>query len=235
MAWKGLHWTTKGLLLLNKCVSSGDFRITRVELGSGKYTGALEDSQGCVEPATTFGSDELYIYRTDNITTVEVHLSNEHLKQGFYYREHAIYASDGQTECCFLYDNAGNDAEYINDANGAATRNIEDRISFSFMVSEKASVNVSYAITESMVRALSVHLEAQDFSRQDDGYFVQLNHSFITPHTAILSCVWDAQTSKNQTSVIDWETVEGALILRMDEAPAGALNGMMLFEEATQA
>lgn len=144
MAWTGLHKTHAGIELINQCMTSGDLTITRVEIGSGSYTGDYADSAGCVEPVLEFTGDDLRITRNGDITSIEVSLSSEEIAEGFYYREHAVYASDGSVEACLLYDNSGADADYISGSSGAAILDVEDRVCFEVTISAEASVNVIY-------------------------------------------------------------------------------------------
>ena len=144
MAWKGLHKTHAGIALINQCMTSGDLMITRVEIGSGSYAGDLAYSTGCVNPVLVFSGDNLRVTRKGDTTSIEVSITNAGLAEAFYYREHAIYATDGQTEVCLLYDNAGADADLYNDSSTTFIRDIDDRVCFEVTISAEASVNVSY-------------------------------------------------------------------------------------------
>ena len=112
MAWSGFHITKSGRDLLNRCLTTGAFRFVKVVLGDGAYTGSWDD-YAPVSPKMTFEGEDMRVYRSGDSTRVEISLTSDGNTTGWYYREYALFATDGSDTVVFACDTCGGDGEYI--------------------------------------------------------------------------------------------------------------------------
>lgn len=141
MAWSGFHITKSGRDLLNRCLTTGAFRFVKVVLGDGAYTGSWDD-YAPVSPKMTFQGEDMRVYRSGDSTRVEISLTSDGSTAGWYYREYALFATDGSDTVVFACDTCGGDGEYIDPSKPSVL--LDDRLCWEFVISADASVNVTY-------------------------------------------------------------------------------------------
>lgn len=113
MAFKD-YLTVDGERLLALAASGTKITFTRMVMGSGYLPeGTYERNiSEVINPEKELDLQAVRI--NDNSTVlIQFYFSNEKLEQGFYYREKAIYATDGKKEVLAVYGNAKDKAEYI--------------------------------------------------------------------------------------------------------------------------
>lgn len=142
MAFSKYVITSAGRNLLLSCMASGDFRIEKLVLGSGRYTGLLTEIQDVVAPEAEFSGKALSaVYRNGQLE-VTARLTNEQLEAGFAWREYGVYATDGEKTVLYCYDNAGEEPVPITAASTGA--GISNTIKVILKVDSAATVNVSF-------------------------------------------------------------------------------------------
>lgn len=142
MAFSKYVITNAGRDLLLSCMANGDFRIEKLVLGSGRYSGIMTEIQDVVEPVRSFSEKELTVSRRGNQLEVRCRLSNEQLEQGFEWREYGLYATDGTKTVLYCYDNAGEDPVPITAASTGA--GISNTIKLILGIDAAATVNVNF-------------------------------------------------------------------------------------------
>lgn len=142
MAFSKYVITTAGRNLLLSCMESGDFRIEKLVLGSGRYSGILTEIQEVVEPALEFSGSALVVSQRDKQLEVRCRLTNEQLEQGFEWREYGLYATNGVETVLYCYDNAGEDPVPITAA--ATGAGISNTIKLILSIDPAAAVNVHF-------------------------------------------------------------------------------------------
>ena len=152
MAFKGLAITYDGQSLLTQTQISKQFAVKCVRIGDGKYSADHHDIHSMVNPLYDVVPE---IQHKDNQLLIEADItSNDH--SGYYLREIGIIATDaaGQ-EVLYAYDNAGNDAEYINPVNSGIA--YEKRLRFALIITDDITINIQingsvYALQRDLVQ-----------------------------------------------------------------------------------
>lgn len=137
MAFKGLAITYDGQSLLTQTQISKQFAVKCVRIGDGKYSADHHDIHSMVNPLYDVVPE---IQHKDNQLLIEADItSNDYF--GYYLREIGIIATDaaGQ-EVLYAYDNAGNDAEYINPVNSGIA--YEKRLRFALIITDDVTINI---------------------------------------------------------------------------------------------
>lgn len=142
MAFSRYTITDAGRELLLSCMASGDFRIEKLVLGSGEYSGDMAQIGGVVAPVLEFSGEALVVDRRESQLELRCRLSNEQLQQGFEWREYGVYATDGAQTVLYCYDNAGDEPVPITAASDGA--GISNTIKILMTVDSAATVNVSF-------------------------------------------------------------------------------------------
>ncbi len=134
MSFKGLILTDKGREELAKAELGEPLVFDYIAIGDGDYTGSTTLLESLVNELHQLPI--LSVKREKDSIIVEADLSNENLQESFYFREIGIYANG----VLYAYDNAGQEAEYI-DAVGAAVVK-QKRIRVVLKVAPDASVAI---------------------------------------------------------------------------------------------
>lgn len=87
---------------------------TKIQMGDGVITTSYDKRTmtSLINPIVTLDVESVSV-TTENVIKITGVFSNESLTSGFYYREKAIFASDGENEILFSYANAGSESEWI--------------------------------------------------------------------------------------------------------------------------
>ena len=124
--------TTEGERLLAKSISgTATITFTKMELGDGDRGTASKNITSLESKKMTL---DIYSVQMsgDNHVTITSILKSENIESGFYFREKAIYATDGTTEILFLYGTAGSLSEWVvNSKTSVFERTIRTIIAFS--------------------------------------------------------------------------------------------------------
>lgn len=87
---------------------------TKIQMGDGVITTSHDKRTmtSLINPIVTLDVESVAV-TSENVIKITGVFSNESLTSGFYYREKAIFASDGENEILFSYANAGSESEWI--------------------------------------------------------------------------------------------------------------------------
>ncbi len=105
--------TTEGERLLAKSIAgTATITFTKMEIGDGDRGTASRNITSLESKRMTL---DIYSVQLsgDNHITITSMLKSENIASGFYFREKAVYATDGTTEILFMYGTAGSLAEWI--------------------------------------------------------------------------------------------------------------------------
>ena len=105
--------TTEGERLLAKSIAgTTTITFTKMELGDGDRGTASKNITSLESKRLTLDIYSVQLSGDNHITITSI-LKSENIETGFYYREKAVYATDGTTEILFMYGTAGSLAEWI--------------------------------------------------------------------------------------------------------------------------
>lgn len=152
MAFRGMVITYDGQSLLTQTQISKQFTIKCVRIGDGKYSADHHDIHSMVNPLYDVVPE---IQHKDNQLLIEADItSNDH--SGYYLREIGIIATDASgQEVLYAYDNADNDAEYINPVDSGIA--YEKRLRFALSITDDITINIHingsvYALQRDLVQ-----------------------------------------------------------------------------------
>lgn len=132
--------TTEGERLLAKSIAgTATITFTKMELGDGDRGTASKNITSLESKQMTL---DIYSVQLsgDNHITITSMLKSENIESGFYFREKAVYATDGTTEILFMYGTAGSLAEWIQNS---LTSVFERTIRTIIVLSDGDAVNVT--------------------------------------------------------------------------------------------
>jgi len=125
MAFRNLMLTTSGMILYAKAQQGKRLHLSRVAVGDGLLAGgdSMVNRSGLKSERASFLIDYVHIAASNSAAEILTTMRNDDLEDGFYFRELGIFAVDPDSgeELLYLYDNAGQDGEYI----PAASENIK--------------------------------------------------------------------------------------------------------------
>lgn len=141
------YLTDVGQALLYKAQGGQQLKFTRFGLGAGELNGqAIQILTNLISEKLSADIRRLEI--KSNKVVLGMSFTNTELVEGFYFRELGIFAEDPDTaeEVLYMYANAGETAEYIDDNTGKV---IEEYLDVEIQVSDVESI--SAVIDESLV------------------------------------------------------------------------------------
>lgn len=157
MAFRGMIITYDGQSLLTQTQISKQFAVKCVRIGDGKYSADHHDIHSMVNPLYDVVPE---IQHKDNQLLIEADItSNDH--SGYYLREIGIITTDASgQEVLYAYDNAGNDAEYINPVDSGIA--YEKRLRFALSITDDITINIQingsvYALQRDLVQHCNDH------------------------------------------------------------------------------
>lgn len=117
MAFSGMMLTTSGKILFAKGQQGKELKYTRFAIGDGINSSDLINRTGLISEKLTVPIDAVQLIDNETTAAIVVTISNETLATGFYFNEMGLFAQDPDTgeEKLYLYDNAGEQGEYIPD------------------------------------------------------------------------------------------------------------------------
>lgn len=183
--------TTEGERLLAKSIAgTAKITFTKMELGDGDRGTASKNITSLESKRMTL---DIYSVQLsgDNHVTITSMLKSENIESGFYYREKAVYATDGTTEILFLYGTAGSLAEWIeNSKTSVFERTMRTIIAFS----EGDSINVTiqggaYATGEDIKEILAaienIELDGDWATHSQAESILSLLDTFVSAYTTL--------------------------------------------------
>lgn len=125
MAFRNLMLTTSGMILYAKAQQGKLLHLSRVAVGDGLLSDgdSMVNRPGLKRERASFLIDYVHIAASNSAAEILTTMRNDELEAGFYFRELGIFALDPDSgeEQMYLYDNAGQDGEYI----PAASENVK--------------------------------------------------------------------------------------------------------------
>lgn len=125
MAFRNLMLTTSGMILYAKAQQGKLLHLSRVAVGDGLLSDgdSMVNRPGLKRERASFLIDYVHIAASNSAAEILTTMRNDELEAGFYFRELGIFALDPDSgeEQLYLYDNAGQDGEYI----PAASENVK--------------------------------------------------------------------------------------------------------------
>ena len=154
------YLTVEGERMLAKAAAGYRIRFTRLIMGSGEITNGISerDIKEVIVPEHTVDIGGVFLNGNDSVLVAAV-FTNAEITDGFYFREKALYVSDGTEEVLAVYGNARGQAEYIDTASFTV---IEKRIRsiIKLTQSELSNIVLSSAICAVAPITVDIPLEA---------------------------------------------------------------------------
>ena len=108
------YLTVEGERMLAKAVAGTKVSFTKAVMGSGYLpSGTYEKNVSAVMTPEQEVPIQSVTINSSSSVLISAYFSNKNLGKGFYFREKALYMSDGTDEVLAIYGNNGADAEYI--------------------------------------------------------------------------------------------------------------------------
>lgn len=108
------YLTVEGERMLAKAVAGTKVSFTKAVMGSGYLpSGTYEKNVSAVMTPEQEVPIQSVTINSSSSVLISAYFSNKNLDKGFYFREKALYMSDGTDEVLAIYGNNGADAEYI--------------------------------------------------------------------------------------------------------------------------
>ena len=136
MAFGGLIITNLGKNVLAKAQLGNKLEFTHVLIGDGKYTGSYREITSLKNQLFKIPVSNVKV--DGNSCVIEIDISNLELEEGYYLREIGILVKQNNKDTLYVYDNAGDDAEFISKGGEAAT--IEKRLRFQLQISNAEEI-----------------------------------------------------------------------------------------------
>ena len=136
MGWKGLTLTESGRKALNQAQTAKKLKIRSVVVGDGNPPEDFQALEGLVHPL--YEITDLGITLVDAACTVTVEIPER--EESYYFREIGILVETEDGEKLYVYDNCGEDAQYITASTGKAA--VKRRVRLTLTVSGVAEVTV---------------------------------------------------------------------------------------------
>lgn len=111
------YLTVEGERMLAKATAGYKIRFTKLVMGSGEIANGISerDVKSVISPEHAVDIGGVFLNGNDSVLVAAV-FTNTEITTGFYFREKAIYISDGIEEVLAVYGNSREQAEYIDTA-----------------------------------------------------------------------------------------------------------------------
>lgn len=137
MAWTGLNLTADGRKALNNAQLSGRMQIKAIAVGDGAPPADFQMQKSLVNQL--YEITDIKIDKTENGCTLTVDFPK--LDYDYYFREIGVIVDTEEGEVLYVYDNCGNDAQYI--VSSAGVESTRKRIRLSLIISDVEKIAVS--------------------------------------------------------------------------------------------
>ena len=136
MAWTGLALTVDGRNALNQAQAANRMDIKSVVVGDGVAPSNFRTMKGLVHQL--FELTELKIDIVDGRCVLTVDFPK--VDYDYYFREIGVMVTTGDGDVLYVYDNCGDDAQYVVTSTGA--EETQKRIRISLLISDVANISV---------------------------------------------------------------------------------------------
>lgn len=162
MAWTGLKLTVNGRKALNEAQIEKKLNFKSIVIGDGETPANFNTLQSLVHPL--YEITDLIVEITD--TGCNITGSFPMVDYDYYFREIGLMASTDNGEILYIYDNCGDDAQYIVSTTGVELN--QKRIRLSLMISDVDEITVSSPAIEYITRDEFILLEENKLSIDGD-------------------------------------------------------------------
>ncbi len=167
MGFEKVYITKAGLELEAKSRTGKAIKILRVDIGDGELTdNNITEKKLLVNKKLECKINSLQ--EIDSQTIINFILQQSEVDEGFYFREFGVIAEepDTQEEVLYLYANAGNKAEFIDDKTSTA---VSDRI-IDIVLKADNTDNISISIDNT-----GVYIERKEFQQRENNLLKLIN------------------------------------------------------------
>ena len=167
MGFEKVYITKTGLELEAKSRTGKTINILRVEVGDGELTdNNITEKTSLIHKILECEVNSLK--EVDSQTIINFILQQSEVDEGFYFREFGVIAEDPDTqeEVLYLYANAGNKAEFIDDKTSTA---VSDRI-IDIVLKADNTDNISISIDNT-----GVYIERKEFQQRENNLLKLIN------------------------------------------------------------
>lgn len=137
MAWTGLALTVDGRNALNQAQAANRMDIKSVVVGDGVAPSNFRTMKGLVHQL--FELTELKIDIVDGRCVLTMDFPK--VDYDYYFREIGVMVTTGDGDVLYVYDNCGDDAQYVVTSTGA--EETQKRIRISLLISDVANISVT--------------------------------------------------------------------------------------------
>ena len=137
MAWTGLQLTTAGRAALSNAQTSGTLNIKSIEIGDGAPPANFPARTALVHKL--FSIDDLFVEVIDGTCYVTGDFPEQ--QNGYYFRELGVIVTTDSGDKLYVYDNCGNDAQFIEF--GTSHEDTQKRLRLALAISDVANITVS--------------------------------------------------------------------------------------------
>lgn len=137
MAWTGLTLTVSGRDVLNKAQISNKMNIKSIVVGDGTAPANFNTMKGLVHQL--YEITELKIDIADGGCSITADFPV--LDYDYYFREIGVYVTTDKGDALYVYDNCGNDAQYIVSSTGIEKN--KKRLNLKLLISDVLEITVS--------------------------------------------------------------------------------------------
>ena len=155
------YLTVEGERMLAKASAGYKIRFTRLIMGSGEIANGIseKDVKEVIAPEHTVDIGGVFLNGNDSVLVAAV-FTNAEISEGFYFREKAIYISDGTEEVLAIYGNAREQAEYIDTASFTV---VEKRIRSIIKLTQSEIANIVLSSAICAVAPITVNVPLDEY------------------------------------------------------------------------
>ena len=195
MGWKGLTLTESGRKALNQAQTAKKLKIRSVVVGDGNPPEDFQALEGLVHPL--YEITDLGITLVDAACTVTVEIPER--EESYYFREIGILVETEDGVKLYVYDNCGEDAQYITASTGKAA--VKRRVRLTLTVSGVAEVTV--------INPAVMYITYEDFQEAVDSLKTEIVTELRTGLAGKVDTEEGKDLSSNDYTDEDKHAVEG--------------------------
>mgnify|MGYP001099654497 CR=1 FL=1 len=195
MGWKGLTLTESGRKALNQAQTAKKLKIRSVVVGDGNPPEDFQALEGLVHPL--YEITDLGITLVDAACTVTVEIPER--EESYYFREIGILVETEDGVKLYVYDNCGEDAQYITASTGKAA--VKRRVRLTLTVSGVAEVTV--------INPAVMYVTYEDFQEAVDSLKTEIGTELRTGLAGKVDTEEGKDLSSNDYTDEDKHAVEG--------------------------
>lgn len=195
MGWKGLTLTESGRKALNQAQTAKKLKIRSVVVGDGNPPEDFQALEGLVHPL--YEITDLGITLVDAACTVTVEIPER--EESYYFREIGILVEMEDGVKLYVYDNCGEDAQYITASTGKAA--VKRRVRLTLTVSGVAEVTV--------INPAVMYVTYEDFQEAVDSLKTEIGTELRTGLAGKVDTEEGKDLSSNDYTDEDKHAVEG--------------------------